>query len=343
MLLTTPRLLAAVSTMQGKRVLIVGDLMLDHYITGEVERISPEAPVPVVRMSSERHLLGGAGNVARNVAQLGGSPHLISLTGADAKGDFLASLLRQESISLDLIQDPERTTTVKTRIIAHNQQVVRVDRESDGPVSDTTRDAVLSAMDKCLDNYEVVILSDYGKGLVTAPFMDALRSRLDACPTRPKLLVDPKTRNFHLYGNAFILTPNAKEAAEGAGLYASSGQNGALRSGEAIFRKLRCDNLLITLGAQGMALFQSQDSIQHIPTVARTVYDVTGAGDTVIATLGLGLAAGADLLTASLLANFAAGVVVGQIGAACVSPEELSEAIRTLPLPRITPWDRLAG
>ncbi|MGE4297462.1 MAG: D-glycero-beta-D-manno-heptose-7-phosphate kinase [Desulfovibrionaceae bacterium] len=338
MTLSTPHLLAAVGAMRDKRVLIVGDLMLDHYVSGEVERISPEAPVPVVRVSSERHLLGGAGNVARNVAQLGGAPHLISVVGADTNGAFLATLLQQESIAMDLVRDTARATTVKTRIIAHNQQVVRVDHESDGPVSEATRDAILVAVDQRIDDFEVVLLSDYGKGLVTPAFMDALRARMQACPTRPKLLVDPKTRNFSLYRNAFILTPNAKEAVEGAGLYAGSGKSGALRSGEAIFQKLACDHLLITLGAQGMALFQSLDAIQHIPTVARKVFDVTGAGDTVIATLGLALAAGIDLLTASLLANFAAGIVVGQIGAACVSPDELAQAIDALPVPHITPW-----
>jgi rfaE bifunctional protein kinase chain/domain len=330
-------ILEAVKALKGHKVMIIGDLMLDHYLIGGVERISPEAPVPVVQVKDESYLLGGAGNVARNIADLGGKPLLIGAVGTDRNGEVLEDLCGRAGLSTRLIQDGNRPTTVKTRIIAHNQQVVRVDQERLGPLSPAEMNTLFAILEENLADYPVIILSDYGKGFISREFMDRFMPMVQERPTRPLVLVDPKTVNYDLYREVDLLTPNTKEASEGANLPVSDRES-IIEAGRAIFRRLHCRNLLITLGPDGMALFEGEESIRHIPTFARKVFDVTGAGDTVIATTALALAAGMDLLTACTLANYAAGVVVAQVGAATATPDDLEETVNELPEPQVTYW-----
>ncbi|WP_250645552.1 D-glycero-beta-D-manno-heptose-7-phosphate kinase [Salidesulfovibrio onnuriiensis] len=315
-----------VRNMAGKKVMILGDLMLDHYMVGSVERISPEAPVPVVRVEREKFLMGGAGNVAMNIAALGGAPMLVGVIGDDREGDELKTLCEQAQLSVNLLTDPNRPSTKKTRIIAQNQQICRVDSEDSGPLSEALLDQLFKYLQAELQQYPVVILSDYGKGFISAPFMDRLNALLETMSRRPLVLVDPKIVNYDLYRGVDLLTPNTKEAGEGAGILVTD-KPSVLRAGEALFRRLDCKHLLITLGPDGMALFHDREHIQHIPTFAKKVFDVTGAGDTVIGALGLALASGADLLSACTLANHAAGIVVGQVGAATASAQELLEEV----------------
>ena len=337
----TPESETLLTSLAGKRVMIVGDVMLDHYTFGSVTRISPEAPVPVVEVIDEQYLLGGAGNVARNIVALGGKATMVGLIGDDRDGETLSELLEKSAIDTALVHDDRRRTTRKTRIIAQNQQIVRVDREHTGKLSETVVGALLEFIEKHGQQHDIVIVSDYGKGLITGPIMDALRSLKGADGHRPRILVDPKPVNYDLYHGVDILTPNAKEASEGAGI-PCAWPDGPAPVGKALFKRLNCRDLLITLGPQGMALFEGPASARHIPTFARKVFDVTGAGDTVIATLALGLAAGASLLQAAVLANHAAGIVVAQVGAATPTLESLRTAIEASPEPRITPLPGMA-
>ena len=335
--MTRKQILAAVQALKGKRVMIVGDLMLDHYMMGDVERISPEAPVPVVRVERESSLLGGAGNVARNIVSLGGKALLVSAVGTDEDGARLDKLCQDAGIKTKLIRDPARPTTKKTRIIAANQQVVRVDQELAVPLQRDETRGLIDYLRGVIADYPVVVLSDYGKGFICEEFMKRFMTLVNECSPRPLVLVDPKTVNYDLYQCVDLLTPNTKEAGEGAGLPVRS-QDTVIRAGRALFDRLHCKNLLITMGGDGMALFEGEDSVRHIPTFARKVFDVTGAGDTVIATVALGLSAGQDMLSACTLANYAAGVVVGQIGAATASPDDMAEAVEELPEPEVEAW-----
>ncbi|NDV19981.1 D-glycero-beta-D-manno-heptose-7-phosphate kinase [Pseudodesulfovibrio sp. JC047] len=327
----------AVASLAGHNVLIIGDLMLDHYLMGTVDRISPEAPVPVVNVREESVVLGGAGNVGRNIADLGGSPLLVTVVGDDRDGCLLDDLCEKAGLKTRIVRDVTRPTTKKTRVIAHNQQVVRVDHELVAPLSDATQEALFTTIESVVQDYPVIILSDYGKGLISRSFMDRFMVLIETCSPRPKVLVDPKTVNYDLYTGVDLLTPNTKEAGEGASM-AVSDKASVLKAGEVLFDRLQCTNLLVTLGPDGMALFEGRDTVHHIPTFAQKVFDVTGAGDTVIATTALALSAGVDLLTACTLANYAAGVVVGQVGAATTTPAELLESMDELPEPDVSLW-----
>ncbi len=322
----TTKTSALLDAITQKRVMIVGDVMLDHYTFGAVSRISPEAPVPVVEVTNEQYLLGGAGNVARNIVALGARATIIGVAGADRDGEILSGLLNQSSIETALVQTERRRTTRKTRIIAQNQQIVRVDREHTGPLDHAVVGELLEIIREQAKQHDIIIVSDYGKGVVTMAIMDELRSIRDNSSGSLRILVDPKPQNYDLYHHVDILTPNTKEAGEGAGT-PCIWPLGPAKVGRALFKRLACRDLLITLGAQGMALFEGPDKASHIPTYARKVFDVTGAGDTVIATLALAMAAGAPLLDAAVLANHAAGIVVGQVGAATPTREGLSVSL----------------
>lgn len=332
----TPGMESLLRDMAGKRVMIVGDVMLDHYTFGEVTRISPEAPVPVVQVIDEQYLLGGAGNVALNIAALGGRATIIGLIGDDRDGEVLGGLLEKSDVETALVHDDRRRTTRKTRIIAQNQQIVRVDREHTGEIAKPVVGALLETIAAHGQQHDIVIVSDYGKGVITEAIMDALRALTGANGKRPRILVDPKPQNYDLYRGVDILTPNTKEAGEGAGL-PCAWPEGPAKVGKALFKRLDCRDLLITLGPQGMALFEGADKATHIPTFARKVFDVTGAGDTVIATMALAMAAGATLLDAAVLANHAAGIVVGQVGAATPTIEGLRTALAANGAPSISP------
>jgi rfaE bifunctional protein kinase chain/domain len=335
------RLADALPIMAKKTVVVIGDCMLDHYLLGEVGRISPEAPVPVVRVASERHLAGGAGNVARNIAALGARAVLVSATGDDDAGRILATLLERDGIESLLVRDRSRPTTIKTRIIAQNQQVVRVDRESDAPLAEKANQGLMDALPGLVAQAGVVVVSDYAKGVIGPRFMAALRQAVAACQPRPMILVDPKPANLACYTGVDLLTPNLKETLEMAPSVAASRETGprrVLRAGLALFKSVRCRHLCVTLGPDGIALFHSPSEVTHIPTAARRVYDVTGAGDSVMAALACGLAAGLGLLDACVVSNYCAGIAVSQVGAVAVTRDELAAALAEAAAPDIERW-----
>lgn len=335
--LDSSRLLANAARLPGVRVLIVGDVMLDEYLFGDAERISPEAPIPVVHVAESRTLVGGAGNVARNIRSLGGEVALIGVCGVDAGAARLKELLFADGVTAMLQHEESRPTTLKTRILARQQQMLRVDRESSSPLESAARDGVLAMLAEAMPQYDVMVISDYGKGLVSGPFMEGLRALAGTMKRPPRILVDPKVPNLPLYAGVDLLTPNAKETSEGTNLPVGSPED-ILAAGRALMRRLGPRHLLTTLGARGMALFAGPEEVWHIPTMAREVFDVTGAGDTVIATVALALASGMELTDACLLANYAAGIVVGEVGAATTSLERLMKTIESLPAPDVVRW-----
>lgn len=319
------RLRALVSSFVGVRVCVLGDIILDHFIRGRVSRISPEAPVPVVEMDSEELSLGGAGNVANNIASLGGDPYLISVTGQDNSGDRLVDVLRKRGLTDEgILRDPDRPTTVKSRIIAHQQQMIRVDREVRRSVGPEIEKQMIGALIRGVDGAQAIVLSDYAKGAVTRRIINRAR-RFDRIP----LLIDPKVPNRDLYRGATIVTPNVGEASRMSGLEITDDETLRLAA-HRIMRSLALPYLLVTRGEDGMTLFDhARRSETHIPSRAQEVYDVTGAGDTVVAALALAKAAGATWLEAATIANHAAGIVVSRIGTATVSTEELVESFRS--------------
>lgn len=311
-----------IAQLHTAQVAIVGDIILDQYIFGQAERISPEAPVPVVHVTRQQSTLGGAGNVAKNIVSLGGQAHLLGCIGRDANGKELAHLAQREGIQAHLIVDKSIPTITKTRVIAQNQQLLRIDRESREQPTDNALLVIKEIETNKLDT-GVLVLSDYAKGCINPRLLDRIADFSDA---GLKVLVDPKPQNFMHYKRPFLLTPNAKEASEAANITLESEQD-IIRAGRVLMEKTQCAHLLITLGARGMALFQSDGSVWHLPTMAKEVFDVTGAGDTVIAVLSLALAAGIDLLPSCILANYAAGIVVSHLGAVSVKPEDLQYAL----------------
>ncbi len=315
------------------RVLVIGDVMLDQFIWGRVARISPEAPVPVVEFERESIMPGGAANVARNLTALGVATELSAVVGPDRAARDLRQLLERESVGCaGLFAQAARTTTIKTRIIAHQQQVVRVDRETCAHVDAKTVRRLMSHLEKQLDRIDAVIVGDYGKGVVTQTLLDETKM---LCRARGIWLsLDPKpVHRLNLQGLSLI-TPNRKEAFELAGV--PDGARGAApledaqlrRVVEILLRDLEPALLLITLGDQGMLLCQRGQRPFHIPTVAQEVFDVSGAGDTVIGSFTLAIAAGASPIEAAVFSNHAAGVVVGKVGTAMVTSEELLASFR---------------
>ena len=307
-------------------VLILGDVMLDEYMWGTVSRISPEAPVPVVAVRSETVKVGGAGNVATNVAALGGRVSLIGLVGNDAAAERLGHELELAGVKSDgLIVDASRPTTIKSRVVAGSQHVVRFDRESDAPASRAVRRRVVAAVQERLPKADVLLISDYAKGLVGPGLVREILAL--AARHRTPVAVDPKVQHLSLFTGVTLVAPNHHEAAAAARVSVRS-EADLLRVGQMLLRRLKARAVLITRGEQGMSLFEAGKAVVHIPTVAREVYDVTGAGDTVMGALSLALAAEADMHTAAVLANYAAGVVVGKRGTATVTRAELERALQ---------------
>lgn len=325
MILNQERLREIFDQLDHARVLVYGDLMIDQYLWGKVERISPEAPVPVVEVERESTLLGGAANVSANIASLGCRVDLVGLVGDDDNGVKLKYLLEREGITeYKLISDQKRPTTLKTRIIAHQQQVVRADRESRAEIDGFLEDQVYGYISSRIDEINCMLISDYGKGAITATLLKRL---VELARSKSKFIaVDPKETHFRNYRQVSVITPNANEASFAAGLRIRD--DAALKEvGWKLLKELDLDSILITLGPRGMALFQQDGQFDHLPTVAKRVFDVTGAGDTVIATLSAMVAAGASKLEAAYIANQAAGIVVEQIGTATVEQDELFETI----------------
>jgi D-beta-D-heptose 7-phosphate kinase/D-beta-D-heptose 1-phosphate adenosyltransferase len=311
--------------MPGRRVLVLGDVMLDEFLWGTVGRISPEAPVPVVAVSRHSFHLGGAGNVAHNVRALGGEAVVAGVIGRDVAGDRVREALEAAGVASALaVADGGRPTTVKTRIVAHHQQVVRADRERSDDIPRGLEDALLEQVARTLPGCGALVLSDYQKGVVTPRVMRTVLAL--ARRRRVLVLVDPKVRHFRLYRRVAVVTPNQREAEEASGIAIRSDRD--LRAaGERLLKMLGCGAVLVTRGEQGMSLFRAGGRAVHLPTAAREVFDVTGAGDTVIATVGLALCAGARLAEAAMLANHAAGVVVGKLGTATATPAEVLAAV----------------
>ncbi|MBU6468632.1 MAG: D-glycero-beta-D-manno-heptose-7-phosphate kinase [Betaproteobacteria bacterium] len=300
------------------RILVVGDVMLDRYWFGEVSRISPEAPVPVVLVNKSEERPGGAANVARGVAALGAKSILLSVTGKDEAGNRLESLLNNEGVQTKLYRDPEIDTTVKLRVIGRQQQLLRIDFET--LPSHEILLAKLTEFTQLLDQIDLVILSDYGKG-----GLKHIETMISQCNERHiPVLVDPKGDDYHRYRNATILTPNRSEFKQVAGSWNDDHELAA--KAQQLKHTLSLKALLITRSEEGMTLYQD-NAVFHEPTRAQEVYDVSGAGDTVIATLGVAMAAGYTMQEAVKLANLAAGVVVGKLGTAVVNTEELCEVL----------------
>ena len=307
-------------------VLVVGDLMLDRFVWGEVSRISPEAPVPVVEVQKETMLLGGAANVANNIRAMGGGCILGGVAGDDDAGDSLVSLARETGISTDAVVRDSGPTTVKTRIVARGQQVVRVDREERRGPEGAILESVKAAFARAVPSAGCVVVSDYAKGVITHDIMTSLTS-LASIHGVP-LLIDPKPSNMDLYRGVTMLTPNSLEAGAMSGIEISDDDTLELAASR-IMSNLAADAVLITRGSAGMGLLQKGKPLFTIPTMAREVFDVTGAGDTVIATFAMGIANGLDMPEAAWLANMAAGIVVGKVGTATVSGSELAGMLET--------------
>lgn len=313
------------ATLSRAKVVVLGDLMLDRFIWGRVSRVSPEAPVPVVEVTSESVLLGGAGNVFLNLHSLGASVSVCGVVGDDAPGTALVELLRAQGGSVDgVIAESGRPTTQKTRVIAHQQQVVRVDRERRDPLGAKTRAALIDAVEARLDGANCLVVSDYAKGVVSPELMD--RIRRTAAARNVEILVDPKVSNMPYFTGVHVVTPNHLEASQASGVDIVDADS-LTQAGHTLLERLKVAAVLITRGEQGMALFERAGDVTHIPTVAKQVFDVTGAGDTVIATLAAARSAGAPLADAARLANCAAGYVVGVVGTAAITPAALQRQL----------------
>ncbi|MCX7823529.1 MAG: D-glycero-beta-D-manno-heptose-7-phosphate kinase [Syntrophobacterales bacterium] len=320
------KLIEAIDKFPSARILVVGDIMLDVFLWGEVHRISPEAPVPIVDIKRETYHLGGAGNVAHNISALGGKVSLCGRISDDAPGKKILGLLEEKRINGEgIVICPECPTTVKTRIIAHSQQVVRFDKEIKTPLDDRAW-LKISNFIESFREYDVIVVSDYAKGVVIEPLMEQLKSL--SKPIGKPLIVDPKVSNKRLYHGVTLLTPNYSEAIQMAGYHNLNPEKDLNSIASILLEELKCRFLLITRGAEGMSLFEEGRNPIHIPACARKVFDVTGAGDTVVAVLALGVAAGLPIKEAVYLANLAAGFVVGEVGTAVITPEQLKDLLK---------------
>lgn len=321
-------LLGVTNNFQDITVLVLGDVMLDRYWWGSVSRISPEAPVPVVRLERSTLAAGGAANVAANVAGLSAHPILVGLIGDDDGGRELPEVLRAADVSAEhLIKTAGRPTTVKTRIVAHSQHIVRIDNEEETAITDGHAQQVVARVLDLLPTVDVLVLSDYAKGLLSVALV---RTVIDAARNLGKpVLVDPKGIDYTRYSGATLLTPNRMEAAHACGIDANDKRAVEL-SGERLLAAIDVASCLITQGEEGMTLFTRGQPAVHLSAMAREVYDVTGAGDTVVAALSLAIGAGADMLTASRLANLSAGLAVEQVGTTVLSRDALCRHLESM-------------
>ena len=317
--MTQNRVRQIIQEVSGKHVLVLGDVMLDEFIWGSVVRISPEAPVPVVEVRSETASLGGAGNVAANIRALGAKPILVGLIGQDSGADRVEDLIRKGEIEGSSLLRDGRPTTVKTRIVAHHQQIVRTDRESRSPLNREQNRSLADAFLKWLPKAKAVVISDYNKGVVNRELLATVLP--EAQRSGVPVFLDPKVQHSDHYRPITLITPNQKEAEMLTGITIENEYH-LEQAGQRLLEIYDCPYALITRGEAGMSLFDRHRS-HHLPTFAREVFDVTGAGDTVIAMLAAAAAAGAAVEEAAILANHAAGIVVGKVGTATVSPAEL--------------------
>jgi D-glycero-beta-D-manno-heptose-7-phosphate kinase len=318
---TRDRVLGLLERAKDTRIAVVGDAMLDVYLRGEVDRISPEAPVPVVRVRERRYALGGAANVAQNVVAIGAACDLVAAIGSDTGGETLRSMLEVIEADPSSLVTVNRPTTTKTRIVARSQQLVRVDEEEDVDLEGGEVERLLRAVHAAVDSADAVVLEDYNKGVLVARVIQECiaRARGRGIP----VVVDPKYKNFFHYRGAMVFKPNRRELEAALGAAVDLEHPDTL---PATLRRLGVEHLLLTLGERGMALISPEGEILRVPTVAREVYDVVGAGDTVTAYLAAVLAAGGSAAEAAVIANYAAGVEVGKLGAATVTSDEVLEA-----------------
>lgn len=315
------RLLDLLKGARSKRIAVVGDAMLDVYLRGDVERISPEAPVPVVRVKERKYALGGAANVVQNVRGLGAACDFVAAVGRDSGATILRGMLDAIGVGAASMIEIDRPTTTKTRIVARGQQVVRVDEEEDDDLSGGEVAKLAATLDKVIDHCDALVLEDYNKGVLVP---DVIAKAITKAKAKGiPIVVDPKYRNFFQYRGATVFKPNRRELESALGAEVDLEHPDAL---PAALAKLGVENLLLTLGANGMALISSSGDVKRVPTVAREVYDVVGAGDTVTAYLAAILASGGTAVEASVIANYAAGVEVAKSGAATVSADEVIEA-----------------
>jgi D-beta-D-heptose 7-phosphate kinase/D-beta-D-heptose 1-phosphate adenosyltransferase len=305
-----------------QRVLVIGDLILDCFIWGKVTRISPEAPVPVVDVQSNTFALGGGANVANNIVALGGQATVLGVVGSDWAAGTMEEIFKDKGIDFVAVEG-RRPTTVKTRVIAHSQQVVRFDQEKRDKLSARSLKSLVGFIEDMVPEHDAVLISDYSKGVVTG---EVVRSVIRASKGKKFIAVDPKVGHFHLYKGVSLVTPNLMEASQGAGVEITD-EKTLIRAGSRLLKKLGCKAVLLTRGEEGMSLFQD-GSVIHIPTLARKVFDVTGAGDTVIAAFALAHAARASMEEAAVISNHAAGIVVGEVGTATATQARIRQSIR---------------
>ena len=324
---TTSDLVSAVARLAQARVLCVGDLMLDRYVYGHVDRVSPEAPIPVVTVEREIAILGGAGNVVRNLVALGAETCFISVIGDDPAGREVTQLVGAEAnLEPHLLIEPRRRTTIKTRFVAASQQLLRADRETVAPITPALRGQLVHRADEAMGDRAVMILSDYGKGVLGAETIEALIAAARAKGV--KVLIDPKGRDYARYAGATLLTPNRRELMDATGMPTATDDE-VVAAGRALLARCALDALLVTRSQDGMTLIERDGPATHLPAEAREVFDVSGAGDTVIATLAAALAGGVGLGDACVLANVAAGIVVGKVGTAVTHAAEIVTMLQT--------------
>lgn len=319
-------LIRRMSGFSQKRILVVGDIIVDEFVWGKASRISPEAPVPVINVISNNFRLGGATNVANNIHNLGGRVSVCGVVGNDKAGKWAVKSLKDMGAETGgLIIEEKRPTTLKTRVIAHNQQVLRYDQETKARISSPSIEKIIAHVKDKVNDIDGVIVSDYGKGVVSEQLLSVLLDLINR--NKKVILVDPKIDNYPYYKNITLITPNLYEASEMAENEILT-KDDLIQVGEELLRGLVSDMVLITQGEEGMTLFEQSGEVTHIPTTAKKVYDVTGAGDTVIASFALGLSAGASPTEAALISNHAAGLVVGKVGTCTILLKELENAIR---------------
>jgi D-glycero-beta-D-manno-heptose-7-phosphate kinase len=307
----------------GKRIAVVGDLMIDGYYWGTVNRVSPEAPVPVVDVVEESARLGGAANVANNIQSLGGYPLLVGLIGDDYPGERFLNLAKDQNLSVEgIVKDASRPTTIKTRVIAHGQHVVRIDNESKADCPDQLKQRIVDTVKYNINEIDGIILEDYNKGVITK---DIIQEIVAVARKYDKIItVDPKFNNFFEYKNVSVFKPNKRETEEAMGSRIKD-NDAVVQAGQKLLSILHADNILLTRGEEGLTLFESNGEITHMKSLATNIQDVSGAGDTVIATLTMTLASGGTIKEASVLANCAASVVVASVGIVPILPDQLLE------------------
>lgn len=314
-----------ISNFRRTKILVIGDLILDEFIWGQVSRISPEAPVPVVWVNSESFMPGGAANAANNIHALGAQAYICGVIGGDDRGRVLTDELRRKNIDVEgIVIDTERPTTLKTRVIAHHQQVVRIDREKIEDIDDNIINQIITFVKEKINDVDAVLIEDYGKGLIVPRLLKEVIAL--AQKHKKVITVDPKENHFSFYKDVTLITPNHHEAAQAVGRKITSAED-LQEVGKRLLAQQAAEAILITLGEDGMCLFQKQSPSVHIPTMAQEVFDVSGAGDTVISAATMAVASGASMLEAAHIANYAAGIAVGKVGVAVVTQQELVERV----------------